>query len=730
MAPLQSLVSRAFSAGELAPSLGMRADLTLYTLGLRTCRNFIVQRHGGVANRPGTKFIAEVKDSEADTWLLKFVLSATQTYVIEVGEGYFRFFKNAAPVTVSGVTAWSGATAYVVGDLASRLGVNYYCILAHTNQQPPDATYWYPLTDDIFEIPTPFLATLHNLRAVQDQAVVTLTHQDYPPQELVCAGDTAWTLTPIVTAPGIAAPANPTSSAGAAGSLNPVYVITAVAAETYEESLPSATETIASSAEPTDAAPNELGWDAVTGAAEYRVYKDPQGNGTFGYLGTATGLTAFFDAGFAPDFGLTPPIARTLFNATNLYPHAATYYQQRRVFANSHAAVATVWGSRIGFHSNFSIRSPLQDDDAVTFTLNGRRVQGIQHLLGLKRLILLSDGGEWVVHGDEAGVLTPSSIHPDQDGWAGSAAAPVPVVFGNTAIYVQYLSRIVRDLRFDANFASFRSSDLTVFASHLFEQTVVRIDGAEIPHSVIWCVRDDGVLLGLTYLPDHEIYGWHRHDTGASGLFKDVCVVPEGDDHAVYVVVQRTIDGATKRYVERFQKRLAYTDATLEDAFFLDCGLTQDGALGTSVTGLDHLEGTEVYALADGLVRGPFTVSAGAITLIVPAAKVQVGLLITAQLETLALDVAGSSLREKKKNVQAITAIVEKSVGGFYTGPDEAHLFRQKRDAWQPATGLQDDALEATLTGTYGDTGRVVIQHIEPTPLTILGLIPLFKVGG
>ena len=441
-------------------------------------------------------------------------------------------------------------------------------------------------------------------------------------------------------------------------------------------------------------------------------------------------MTTFYDGGFAPDFAITPPQARVLFNATNQYPHTAAYYQQRRLFANSHAAVSTCWASRTGLPSNFSIRSPLQDDDAVTFTLKGKQVQGIQHLVGLKRLLLLTDGGEWIVRGDESGVLTPSSIHPDQDGFSGAGAAPVPVVLGSTVIFVQYLSRVVRSLRFNQTFDGFVSNDLTIFARHLFKNTVVRLDVADIPYSIVWGVRDDGVLLGLTYLPEIDSYGWHRHDTGASGLFEDVCVVPENNAHAVYVLVRRTIDGQSVRYIERFAPREVPTAATLEDQIFLDASATYDGAATTAIAGLDHLEGETVYAWADAATQGPFTVSGGAITLSTAASVVQVGLRITAELETLELDVAGSSVRGKRKRVQGVTAIVESSVGGFFAGPDADHLFLQRRASWQPASGLVTGQFEANLSSAFNDHGRVVIRHTDPSPLAILGLIPLFEVGG
>ncbi|MGH7342680.1 MAG: hypothetical protein ACREKH_19520, partial [Candidatus Rokuibacteriota bacterium] len=120
---LSSLVLRAFGAGELAPGLLARADTQLYQTGARTLRNFLIQRHGGACNRTGTKYVATVKTGQP--WLLKFVYNATQTYVLEFGANYVRFFRNGLPITVSGVAAWSGATGYVVGDLVVQGGVNY-----------------------------------------------------------------------------------------------------------------------------------------------------------------------------------------------------------------------------------------------------------------------------------------------------------------------------------------------------------------------------------------------------------------------------------------------------------------------------------------------------------------------------------------------------------------------------------------------------------------------------
>jgi hypothetical protein len=728
--PRNTLVQRSFESGELAPALTARADLARYTTGLRTCRNFIVQRAGGAANRPGTTFLAAAKTTN-QTYLYPFVFAAADaSYVIEAGGNYFRFYHNGVRVTVSGVTAWSNATAYVVGDLASLAGVNYYCILAHTNQTPPNATYWYPLTGNIYEIPTPYVVGRFQdpARAHFEQQgnIITITHLDEPPRELRYESATRWTLTLIATGPTIAAPTGGSGTAGGVGTRTFKYVVTAGKAETYEESDPSSAITVASAADPTETAPVALSWTPVSGAVEYYVYSDPFGNGTYGFIGTATGAAAFNDTGLTPDFNLTPPVPRALFIGTNNYPATSVTYQQRRIFAGTHNNREQVFASQVGFRANYGIRSPLQDDDAVTFTLASKTIQPIHHMVALKRLILLTDSRVWRIEGDEAGTLLPTAINADEHAYVGSAFVE-PVALGNALVYVQARGTVLRDLQFSRELEGLTGRDLTLLSTHLFTNyTIVEMDLALVPNSVIWCVRSDGTLLGLTYIPEEDVVAWHRHDT--DGLFESVAVVPEGDEDAVYFVVKRTINGVAKRYVERLHTR-KFTD--LEDGYFVDCGITYSGAATTTITGLTHLQGKTVYGLADGVVVGPFTVPAsGAIALTTAASTVHVGLAMTAQFETLDIDVQGSSIRDKRKRVSALALLLESSTRGFFVGPDSAHLTEFGVEGPWDTDTLVSGQVELTNTTTYTNHGRVFIEHTDPTPLTILGVLPHVDIGG
>jgi len=729
---LNDLVLRAFGSGEIAPELYARADLAQYQAGARTIRNFQVQRQGGVCNRAGTKFVAEAKTT-GKTFLFAFHFPAADaSYLIEAGDSYFRFHHNGAPVTVSGVVAWSGATAYVVGDLASAAGVNYYAIQAGTNHAVSDTAYWYPLTGTIYEIPHPYPAGAFEDPAplcwAQSGSLITLTHGNYAPKELVYGGSgTAWVLRAITTAPAIAAPTALVLTGTVVGAEVRSYVATAVLPETHEESLAStATALTANKAMPTPAAPINIAFTPASGALEHRVYCDVLGNSVYGYIGT-TVAASFNDTGIAPDFLETPPQARVLFTTTNNYPVVSVVHQQRRIFGGTGTDREKVYASRTGQRSNFSLHSPLQDDDAVTWKLASNRLQPVMHLVGMSDLLVLTDQGAWLVHGDADGVLTPTGQNLEQIGYIGSSFLP-PVVVGASIVYVQARKAYVRELTLASQpQAGYGGRDLTALAVHLFKgHTIQSMDYAYNPDSIVWCVRDDGTLLGCTYLRAEEVLAWHRHDT-LHGLFERVCVLAENTEDAVYVVVKRTIDGSTVRYIERLAAR---EDATIALSFFLDCGITKNSASSVAVPGLSHLEGETVFALADGLVQGPFTVVSGAITLTTAAATVHVGLLITAQLETLALDVGGTSIRGRRKRVQGITALVTGAVRGFYAGPDASHLIRTRPEAWQSATGIEAGAFETNLTAAFTSEGRTVIQHTDPTPLTILGLIPQFEIGG
>jgi len=376
----QSTIQRSLAGGEIAPSVQGRADQAKYQTGLKRCRNFVVMKHGGIKNREGTQYIAELKDSSIIGRLLKFVYNADQTYLLVAQNQTMRFIRNAAQITVSGVAAYNGATAYVPGDLVSSGGVNYYCKANTTGNAPPNATYWHPLTGSIYEIPTPYAtADLDTLQQAQSADVVTVVHPTYAIRELARTGHTAWTLSTVSMAPSLAAPTGVANS-GAAGTTSN-WIVTAVKSETYEESLASSATT--SSATPSSGSPITITWTNVSGAVEYNVYR--RKNGIYGFIGvSADGVAGLSDNGIDPDTSITPPIARDPFASSGNYPSTVGYYQQRRLFANTNNAIEKIWGSRSGMF-NLVAAARRRRRDVLDCRAAGQRSPASDRGRGLRR---------------------------------------------------------------------------------------------------------------------------------------------------------------------------------------------------------------------------------------------------------------------------------------------------------------------------------------------------------
>jgi hypothetical protein len=219
--PSTRIYSRSFAGGELSPEMFGRIDDVKFQTGAAKLRNFIATPQGPAENRPGTQFVAEAKDSTKRTRLIPFTYSTTQTMVLEVGNQYIRFHTQGATLQAGSPAAYNGATAYVIGDLVSSGGTNYYCIAATTGNSPPNATYWYPLPSSAYEIPTPYLeADIPTIHYVQSADVLTLVHPNYAPRELRRLGATTWTLSTISFVAPVAVPAAPTVTASRGDALN------------------------------------------------------------------------------------------------------------------------------------------------------------------------------------------------------------------------------------------------------------------------------------------------------------------------------------------------------------------------------------------------------------------------------------------------------------------------------------------------------------------------------
>ena len=301
---------------------------------------------------------------------------------------------------------------------------------------------------------------------------------------------------------------------------------------------------------------------------EYNVYKSQRG--FFGWAGTVS-TPWFIDDNIDPDVSLGPQQEADPFPSADNYPGAVGIYEQRLVWGRTNNAPQTIQTSQTGLFENASISSPIRDSDAISVTIASRQTNEIRHLVPLRALLVLTSGSEWTMSsGTNSDAVTPTSIRFDVQGYRGSSQVP-PLTIGNEVLFLQRNGTVVRNLAYAITDEGYTGADYTVLAGHLFEARHI-IDWAyqQDPDSTIWCVTSDGIMLGFTYLREHEVWAWHRHTT--DGTFESICSIEGDDADEAYMLVNRTIDGSTVRYVEQLAERLP-GDFNVRDSWFVDSGL-------------------------------------------------------------------------------------------------------------------------------------------------------------
>lgn len=621
----QNVIQPSFAAGELSPTLFSRVDMAKYHVGAALMRNFFVDYRNGASNRTGTRLITR---GLLDTGirLIPFQFSVVQGYVLEFGDGYMRVIKNGslvlntgfaitnitnasgAVVTAAGNTFNSGDVVFISGVVGmDEVNGNYYKVIVivagltfglYTLDNPPLA-YPQPINSTafgtyfsggtvagVYAIASPYAAAdLALLKFSQSASVMTFTHPSYGPYNLTRVADNNWSFTVITfqtsATPPVAGFAIATTTAGA---VNYSYVVTSVFAS-GEESNASVAQAIASANVNTTANTISISWTAVAGAVSYNVYRAEHSTAgavpaglAYGYVSTVY-LTSFIDSGWVPDFASTPPVHSNPFFGNA--PGVNAYFQQRQVFAGSNSQPQTLWMSQPGGFSpttaNFDVSDPIQDDDAITATLVSSQVNTIKALIGMPGgLLTLTGKGAWQISGGSGNAaVTPANIVAVPQAYNGISDVP-PIVSNYDILYVQEKGSRVRDLSYNIYANIYTGVDISILSNHLFfGHEITGWAYAEEPFQQIQCVREDGIMLALTFVKEQEIYGWSHYDT--LGLFKSVCSITEEGVDAVYVAVQRPIGAGTSAavgiwYIERFANRdFPYG---VEDAWFVDCGLT------------------------------------------------------------------------------------------------------------------------------------------------------------
>lgn len=414
------------------------------------------------------------------------------------------------------------------------------------------------------------------------------------------------------------------------------------------------------------------------------------------------------------------------------YPCCSTFFQDRLVFAANSQYPHMIWMSRTGDYYNFGVEKvsgTLTDDSALAVAVISREVFKINHIISAKDLIVLTNGNEWIISGSQ--IVTPANPpNPMVQTTRGSNECE-PQFIGNRAIYVQRRNGTVRDLGYTYESDNYSGDDLTQLAKNLVDgYDLIDSTFQQEPNSVIYFVRSDGAMLCLTYIREQKVFGWSILST--DGEFESVANVVSNSKDTLYVVVKRTINGATVRYIEVFDEQR--DSATLADYCMTDCSqVITNVTPTTALTGLTHLAGETVQVIGDGRRQPDVTIAAnGTATIQDACTKVTLGLKYTVKGETpnVEMNLKDGSMQGRPKRVVEAYLRLKNSLGGK-VGNTFNVLDSAPYDEFLPtgAYSLYTGDKKVTLPGNYNNDGRVCFYHDEPYPFNLNAIIRVVNFG-
>jgi len=740
-----------FTAGELSPRLDGRTDVAKYFNGCKKLQNFVVHPHGGASRRPGTIFVREVKNSAHNARLIPFEFNVTQTYILEFGDQYFRVHKDGGTV-VSGGSPVEVATPYAHTDLAKlkftqSADVMY---LVHPDYAPrkitrTSHTAWTITEVDLLRGPmaddnttaTTLLANGRTGSVTITASASTFVSSDVG--RLVRLHEGFAKITAFSSATSVTATVQ--ENADGRTELMPSYTATTISAH---EGDPSAT-----GLEHNDRFQDTAGAFVSQGfkvgmKVTVSGFTDSNNNEASAIIVKVTDDTLLLapssdltdeaagdSVTISGDLTASTDFALGAFSTVTGFPSAVAFYEQRLVFASTTQQPQTLFFSVGGSFEDFA--AGVDADDALTYTLGSNQVNIIRYLQAGRVLLVGTSGGEFVVTSSEDAPLSPTNAVVKRQATYGSADIQ-PVQVANVTLFVQRAKRKLRELVFDLNTDSYQAPDMTILAEHITETGIKEMSLQQEPDNVVWCVLENGKFVGMTYRREENVIAWHEHLIGgafgsdAFGHVESVATIP-GDlnEDDTYLVVKRTIGGATKRYIEYFSSFDFGSD--VEDAFFVDSGLTYSGSSATSISGLDHLEGQSVSILANGATHPDKTVSSGAISLDFAVTKAHIGLNYSSTLQTMRIEAGGTegTAQGKTKRIHEVVLRLFRTVG-VKVGSSETELdripFRSSAQAMTAAIPLFTGDKEIEFRGGFDTDGFVVVQQDQPLPLTIIGIFP------
>ena len=595
------------------------------------------------------------------------------------------------------------------------------------------------------EVETPYGEDdLAELRFAQSADVLYIAHPDYPTYKLSRRGHTTWSLTEVAWQDGPYLDQNQTGTTltPSAGSGKGVTV-TASATTGINDGDGFKEKDVGRLVRVKNG--TDWAWGVVVGMTDTtHVRVDHRGSTNFP-------TTATTDWNLGAWSGITG------------YPAVIGFFEQRLAAARTFSQPQTFWMSQSADLENMQPddgSDVVEDDDALNYTFSADQVNAIQWISSGRQFVMGTSGGAWVAESDGP-VVTPTDIQVRRHTTVGSANK-TPVRVDDVVLFLQRAQRKINEFAYVFEADGYRAPDLTILADHITRGRVADMAYQPEPHSVVWIVRTDGTMLSMTYRRDQKVIGWARHQiggmfSGGSSLVDSVATIP-GDDgpgqpqdstdrDELWIIVKRTINGETKRYVEVFERDFEgpishdYSDEAAWEAailtaqkaaYYADSLLTYEGAATNTISGLGHLEGETVKILANGAVHPDRAVSAGQIALDYPASRVQVGLSYAHRFQSLKMTsgaAAGTALG-KVKRIHGVTLLLL-DAATTRIGPSFDKLkdiaFRTVGDAMDTAVPLFSGEYHLEFDGDYGRDVRICIEGDAPAPFTLIALAPELK---
>lgn len=697
---------RNFTGGEVTPTLCARYDLKKFGSFLQACRNFVPNLHGDVERRPGTKYIADLGTNGI---LIPFQFNT------DPSNNYVLIFQSRTIKIAQ-------ADGLLVATMSNPYNMNH----------------------------------VYGISFAQVADVLYLAHPSYALRKITRSGSSpyTWAISTVSINQSLSAPGRPTvtwtrgTSEGEEVTDNENatlrYVVTAVDSDGVE----SVASPVGSKKAryPTDWVVGDymtVSWTAVSGASEYNIYRESAGY--YGFIGT-TSSTSFRDDNYEPDTAQTPKKNWNPFaNGNN--PTAVCFHQQRMWLGGGAKNPATIYASRTGDYENFRKSMPLQDDDALEYVIASGSVDDVKWLVSFDSLLIGTAGAEFKCAASKSAAITPSDCQITVQSYWGSKDLQ-PLIIGQSIMHCQRSGSHVRDLYYTLESDGYAGNDLSVLSPQLVEgHSILQWCYQQSPNSTVWAVRDDGVLLSLTYMKEQNVFGWSRHVT--DGKVKSVAVISGTEEDVIMLVVQRTINGSTKYYLERMVPR--FKDSTaIADAWYVDAGKMISGSSVTNnadgkkvvCSGFQHLAGKKVSVLSDGSPEEHTVSSSGTFELEFPvsnSSKILVGLGYVSAMCPLPMETdmqsTGTTLGKRRAYGKCVIRMY-RSVGGAYAASRLDGMWNAEEwrnvdwyelpflpEKWGEACQPYSGDLEISLPAGQDPDTSIWIKQDKPLPLRVVSIM-------